>query len=417
MADQDSVKRVNEFGDTANVDIVEVYKDLGEGHHALLLATSPVNAIQSDAGGRQRVAQLRTLGDYKVLEYDHTSLLENAGTGTGVFSGNMYNMSVTAGQWYVRASKRFHHYFSGKSQVVEATFDNFQPQSDVVKRVGYFSSSTVSPYSETLDGFWLESDGNTIRLIASRAGIETLNVALEDWDRYDLLSEYQDVENWQNFTVVLFDFLWLGGAVLRLWVQTSAGFVLAHTFIHAGANQNVFIQSPNQPVRYEIRSSGGIGSFRYVCSQVSTEGSTDESGSSFGIDMGSDAITLAAIGTKYPILAVRKAYKTNVAIVKDVSILVASNNDRLRWTLEINPTLSAGLTFATVPGSGLEKANGGRHDHSDGARYDHRQRLSYTGNYLSCRRAVRDIPGCFGSLSEWRTGSDGYMPYASHGEY
>jgi hypothetical protein len=157
---------------------------------------------------------------------------------------------------------------------------------------------------------------------------------------------------------VLFDFLWLGGAVLRLWVQTSNGFVLAHTFIHAGANQNIFILSPNQPVRYEIRSSGGAGSFRYICAQVSTEGSTDEAGSSFGIDTGTTAITVSTIGTKYPILAVRKAYRTNVAVVKDISILVASNNDRLRWTLEINPTLSAGLTYAAVPGSGLEKANG-----------------------------------------------------------
>lgn len=358
MADQDSVKRINGFGDTANVDIVESYKDLGDGHHALTLVTTPANAIQVDAGGRQRVSQLRTLGDYKVLEYDHTTLLENAGTGAGSFSGNMYNMSVTANQWYVRTSRRFHHYFSGKSQVIEATFDNFQPQSGITKRVGYFSSSTVSPYSATLDGFWLESDGSTIRLISSRAGTETLNIALEDWDRYDLLSEYQDVENWQNFTVVLFDFLWLGGAVLRLWVQTSAGFVLAHTFIHAGANQNIFILSPNQPVRYEIRSSGGVGSFRYVCAQVSTEGSTDEGGSSFGFDTGTTAITATTVGTKYPILAVRKAYKTNVAVVRYVSILVASNNDRLRWTLEINPTLSAGLTYSAVPGSGLEKANG-----------------------------------------------------------
>ncbi|MFM7856798.1 MAG: hypothetical protein ACKO96_33940, partial [Flammeovirgaceae bacterium] len=118
------------------------------------LSTSNIN---HDAGGRIRVSQLTTLGDYKILGADKTFLIESAGTGTGTYGSNKFNMSVTSGQWYVRQSKRYHPYFSGKSQFCEFTFDNFQPETNVNKKVGYFSSSAVSPFNSVYDGFWLES--------------------------------------------------------------------------------------------------------------------------------------------------------------------------------------------------------------------------------------------------------------------
>lgn len=319
-----------------------------------------IGDVQSDAGGRVRVSQFTTLGDYKILNSDRPSYLwENAGTGTGAFSGNKFNMSVTAGQWYVKQSRRFVHYFSGKSQVCEMTFDGFTPQANVAKRCGYFSSSAVSPYSATLDGFWLESDGTTIRLIASRAGTETLNVPITSWSGYAFLNEYQNLATWNNFTVVLIDFLWLGGAVLRLWIKTSYGFVLAHVFNYSGTSPDVFILSPNQPLRYEIRSSGGVGSFRYICAQIATEGSTGENGFSRSVNTGTASIPANAVGTTYPIKAIRKQtiYRDISVKLEDFSLLVASS-DTLLWLIQINPTLSAPLTYTAVAASAVEEATG-----------------------------------------------------------
>ncbi len=66
--------------------------------------------------------------DGKVLGEDDTLLFENAGSGTATYAANKVNLSVTSGQYVVRQSKRFNPYFSGKSQLVECTFDNFQTQ-------------------------------------------------------------------------------------------------------------------------------------------------------------------------------------------------------------------------------------------------------------------------------------------------
>lgn len=313
-----------------------------------------IGGITQDAGGRVRVSQLTTLGDYKVLNADRPLLLENAGTGTGSYSASKFNMEVSAGQWYVRQSRRFHSYYSGKSQMFECTFDGFGLQDGVVKRVGGFSSSPVSPFSATLDGFWLENTGTTYVLKAQRAGVDTVNIDWTDFDNYELVKNH----NWDNFTVILFDYLWLGGAVLRLWLKNGGGFTLLHSVHYAGTTPDVFILSPNQPVRYEIRSTTGTGSFRDICSQVSTEGSIDESGMSRAVRSG--AISTTSIGTTYPVKAIRKqSAQRDIAIfVADLYMFLTSSNDQAQWSLQINPTLSAPLTYTNVANSAVQEADG-----------------------------------------------------------
>jgi len=216
------------------------------------------------------------------------------------------------------------------------------------------------PYNSALDGFWIESANGTITLKSARAGTETLSVTLENMSGYENLGIYQNVATWDNFTVIIFDFLWLGGSVLRLWVKTSAGFILAHQFSYSGTAPDVFILSPNQPVRYEIRSTTGIGSLTYVCAQVATEGSLNESGSSRYVDSGSTFITTTSIGTTYPIKAIRKQqiYRDVAVLLETFDMMVATQNDQCRWSLQLNPTLSAPLTFLPLTNCAIEHATG-----------------------------------------------------------
>jgi len=326
------------------------------GFKSILLDPATVTL---DAGGRVRISQMTSLLDGKILNGDNPFLFDNQGTGTGTYANNKYNMSVTSGQFRVRQSKRFNPYFSGKSQFVECTFDNFQLEANTVKRAGYFSSSAVSPFTASYDGFYIENDGTTYRLKADRNGTPTIDIPWTSWDNYDLISGY----NWSNFTVVAFDFLWLGGAVLRIFLKTDKGFVLAHTVNYAGTSTDTFISSPNQPIRYEIRSTTGTGSFRYICSQVSTEGSTTESGYNNSIiSLSTAAIhsnTAAAIGTRYPLKGIRKKTANRDNSVKIVTTQVFINSaDQAIWTLELNPTLSAPLTYTDVANSAVQEANG-----------------------------------------------------------
>jgi hypothetical protein len=310
-------------------------------------ATTSSAPINSDAGGRTRISSITTLFDGKILNADDTLLFQNVGTGTGTYSNNSYIMSVTAGQYLIRQARRFNPYFSGKSQLFEPTYDSFHPEAGVVKRAGYFSSNTVAPHDSNKDGSWIESDGTTIRLLVSNFGTEKLNLPLTSWSGYANLAEYQTPANWQNFTVNEADFLWLGGAVLRLFVKVSTGFVLAHQFNYAGSAQGPFMRSPNQPLRYEIRSTSGTGSMRYICSQVATEGSINESGKSLSL-FNTASITCNNVGTIYALKSVRKSatYRDNAIQVIGMEVVNGATTDSGILMLILNPTLSGAITYA-----------------------------------------------------------------------
>lgn len=303
---------------------------------------SPSKDINFDAGGRTRASLMFTLFDGKTLNIDDTFIWENTGTGTGTWSGNKYNLSVTSGQYQIRRGKITTPYFSGNSHLIEITLDTFAVQSNVIKMAGYFTSSSASPYNTVYDGFWIESDGTTIRLKIHNAGVEIANIPWTLWDGYQKISNY----NWDNFTIILFDFLWLGGTELRFFIKTNDGYILAHTYKHAGNTPGLFILSPNKSVRYEIRSSIGTGSLNAMCSQVSTEGSFSEDGKTLVL-YNSSAITTNSVGTIYALKGIKKVTSHRDTSVSITAAIVSNTtqNDTGMIMVIINPTISAPLTY------------------------------------------------------------------------
>jgi hypothetical protein len=302
-----------------------------------------LNDVSFDASQRLRVGTLNTLFDGKTLNADDATLYNTVGTGTGTWASNTYQMSVTSGQYLIRQGMVFANYGSGKSQMIELTFENFQVQANVSKRVGYFSSSVTAPYNTVYDGICLENDGTTIRIRTYNNGVSTNNIPITSWDGYNQLSSY----NWSNFTIILFDFLWLGGSAIRMFVVQNGTFVLAHTIKWAGTTTGTIILSPNQPVRYEIISSTGSGSFTPICAQISTEGSYSQAqGKIYSTTTSTTGVTLAAIGTNYFMLGVRKnlTYRNASVQVIGLSTFISSAGDQCYWTLEYNPTLTGGVT-------------------------------------------------------------------------
>lgn len=313
-------------------------------------------AVNTDPGGRTRVSQLTTLFDGKVLDTDDSRLWETLGTGTQTFNQNQMEMSVTSGQYVIRRGRYKTPYASGKPQLIEVTADNFGTDENTNKMMGYFSSSTIAPYDTAYDGVWIENNSGDISLKASRFGTETINVPFTSWDNYDRLQSY----NWDNFTVVLFDFLWLGGTEVRLFIKTDEGFVLAHTAQWAGIAENTFIGSPAHSVRYEIRSTTGTGRLDAVCSQVATEGDINQIGKN-DILVRDDAVTTNTVGTLYAIKSFKmRSDRKNIPFqITDATITNSSTNDIGQFFIVKNPTLSAAIPYVNngniqdgTPGAG-----------------------------------------------------------------
>lgn len=304
------------------------------------------DSITKLGSGALMIAEPAIIFDGKTLGADDNALLwENKGTGTFSWSNNMMQMSVTAGQYCIRQSRRFMPYFSGYPQIVELTFDNFGTQANTVKRAGYFSSNAAAPYTSNYDGFSLVNDGTTYRIISWNNGSETSNRQFSQWKNYTLLSSY----NFSNFTAVMFSFLWLGGAYHATWICVSdLGWVLADFIPFVGNNQGTLFRSPNQPVRYEIVSTTGTGSMRAVCSQVSVGGSNIASVGETIVCKNTASIACNVAGTIYALQGFKKnsTYRDVALKILEIGCVNGATTDTGTLMLIRNPTLSAPLTYA-----------------------------------------------------------------------
>jgi len=302
-----------------------------------------------DASYRNRVSQITTLGDLKSINRYRTDLWLQNSTGTGAVAwlNNTFRLGVTAkNDSAIIQSKVSYPYFAGKSQLVECTFNNFEPITGVTKRVGYYDYFT----SGNPDGFWLESGPNdTITLIfkSALAGID-YQYPVSSWDNPDFITH-----DWAQFNVVMFDFLWLGGLRLRLFVSGPNGFTLAHEIDYAGqfGENDPFIGYPSHPVTYEMLAIGtpsGTFNFNPICAQVASEGAIDNTGIIRACGTRNTAITLTGAGTSFPVLAIRKGYANSPIKLVGFELAIATSSDRLYWEIQINPALSAALTYNQI---------------------------------------------------------------------
>jgi hypothetical protein len=314
------------------------------------ITTTPTPAAE-DASYRARVSQITTLGDLKSINRYRTDLWLQNSTGTGTVawqSNNTFELTVSANaDTAILQSKVSYPYFAGKSQLVECTFSNFGVIPNVTKRVGYYD---YFPGGGKADGFLLESgpdDTVTFRFINGLGGV-SYAYPVADWTNKDFITY-----DWNQFTVVMFDFLWLGGLRLRLFVSGPNGFTLAHEVDYAGqfGETETFMGYPSHPVTYEIVATaapGGTYNFNPICAQVASEGAIDNMGILRACGTGTTAITLTSSANSYPILAIRKGFANSPIKLVSFELSVATNNDRLYWEVQINPTLSAAISYAQI---------------------------------------------------------------------
>lgn len=306
------------------------------------------SSYNADISGALRTSQKNILGYYKKLNYANSLIMESVGTGTDTYANGINTMAVTAGQYRIRQSKLFHPYYPGQSQLADITYRNFANQSGVIKRAGYFSSSTAAPYDTGFDGFFLESNGtdNTYNLKIYNAGTLIESVPSTQWENKEAVAGY----NWNNFTVTSFDFLWLGGVGLRFFLAINGAMVNIHTHKHAGNYGSLIMRSPNQPIRYEIVSTTGSGSFDEVCSVVSTEGvSNINDGYAYSVKTGLPGVSLTTANQTYALMGIRKraGFRENYAqfVKYFANNLTASN---LETAILVNPTIAGTPTWVSA---------------------------------------------------------------------
>lgn len=315
-----------------------------------------------DAFGRLRVSEITSFLELKYLSDKQPLLVDEllSGSSTSAFNSNNseINMNVTStGDYVIRQSKYRGIYQPGKGQLFEASFSDFNIESDVIKRVGYFSSSFSSPFTTGLDGFFLESNGvdNTISFQIWKKGTQIFSGGTHSWNdsQFDITTL-----DWSKTNLCLVDFQWLGVGRVRFGLSLSGNSYFFAEHSGTGHLDNVYMVSPNQPIRYEIRSAGGNGQFNQICSQVSIEGTLNSLNKAVGISNVNE-VTCPTSGVTYPIIGYRiKTGFTYANAIIDYVAVLQTTNDNYLASLQFNPILSTQPTYNSVNNSPIEYAVG-----------------------------------------------------------
>jgi hypothetical protein len=329
------------------------------------MLTAPQQGM-TDAFGRLRVSQVNTFLDLKQthdkLPLFFDEVLNGDATSTHSVATASTNMATTtSGDYAIRQTKQRANYQSGKGQQIFITFGGFQPQTNIEKRVGYFTSSTDAPYNTTLDGIVLESKDGVVTLYTYRNGEVTNQAEQSEWDDAMNGDGASGVAvDWSKTQIALISFEWLGVGSVQFSLVVDGIIYDIHKFKNANNLEDVYMSSPNKPIRYEIRQTGaGSGSFKTICATVGSEGAINTIGKILSTNTGVAVVDANATANTYALIGVRLQdgkEDTEIDII-DFNIYVDTSTDIL-WKVILNPTVAGTFVYSNLANANVQVAYG-----------------------------------------------------------
>jgi hypothetical protein len=240
------------------------------------------------------------------------------------------------------------------------TFNGFDNETDVTKRIGYFTTNTTTPFNSTLDGLFIQSNGTSLSVQCHRSGTQTASVDRASWDDpLDGTGASGITHDFDNNTILAVDFEWLGVGQVSFYVVKNRVLIPFH-YIDFTDTIGVYMSSPNQPMRWEIRqTSTEGGSMNVICSTVGSEGSINKLGKVTGIDDDGTHLDANSTSNWYAAIGIRlQTAKVDTLVDIIGGYLMSNTNDKFIFRVEINPTIAGTFTYTSIANSALEYALG-----------------------------------------------------------
>jgi hypothetical protein len=252
----------------------------------------------------------------------------------------------SSGDYAIAQTKQRFIYEAGQGHKIIQTFIFGAPVNNTVARVGYFNTDAVAPYTNSIDGLYLERENGNINIcIANNGDVTKISQSLWSEDTMDGRGPSEINLDFTKSQIFVMDFQWLGVGRARFGFVVGGVLRYCHTNKHANVEPGVYMSSPNHSGRYEIRSTGGTSVLRQVCMAVQSEGTNLSEGlvSSVSSDFGGTAIT----DTNEALVGVRlhSGSFDQALIYEAVSVMSTTVNANYRWSLHFNPTLSQTVTW------------------------------------------------------------------------
>ena len=324
---------------------------------------------EGDAFGRLRVSEVNSQLDLKQLHdplplfYD-TFTDGNATITHSEIEARSQLATTSASGIAIIQTKQRGNYSSGKSQQIFMTFNNFDQETNVTKRVGYFTHlSSAAGYDTSLDGLWLESTSDGISINVYKTGVESERTLQSNWNIDTLDGNGPSGVDFGDFStnfIFLIDFEWLGLGRIRWGTVHQGNIIYFHESNFTNETGGVYMSTPNHPLRAEMRQSGaGSGTFNYVCATVGSEGAINKLGRILSDNLGTTHVNANATSNKYALLGIRlqSAKADTLVDLLDFSVLATTQDNQL-VEVWLNPTVAGTFTYSNVTNSSVQTAKG-----------------------------------------------------------
>lgn len=332
-----------------NDEIFEVVMIAGQSGPSVYVDLGNLNT-SADAFGRLRVSSPYTLFDSHNLLNENSRFDESvagSGSSTHVVNTSSVDMTVTDadGDEVVRQSYRHFSYQPGKSLLTMSTMVMSQPKENLRQRVGYFN---------TQNGVFLEQDGDTLYIVmrsyVTGSAVDT-RIAQSDWsvDTLDGNGKSAVTLDVTKSHIFWTDFEWLGVGSVRVGFVINGQFICAHIFHNANKNNNVYITTPNLPIRYEITNTGatsGSSTMKQICSTVLSEGGYEAR----AVDniVGTASLGGVTVNTDYVNLATIRLKQSGAIVVPSGADVLNVSNSDFEWALFKNATPTTAFSWTTA---------------------------------------------------------------------
>jgi len=323
------------------------------------------DSAHNDAFGRLRVSNPFTVFDSKQV-FDNTPLRWSDGAINGTNTTSVYTkaeastvIGVTNAKQGTRVRQTFQrfNYQPAKSQLLFITFAGIDTVAGITKRVGLFDAS---------NGLFLQSKDGDISFV-NRTGVSG-TVRDNVISRLSWNLDYMDGNgpskirlDFTKAQIMIIDFEWLGVGRVRFGFVVDGKIYYAHQMLNTNVVSNVYMSTPNLPIRYEIANdgTGPTSTLKCICSSLISEGGSEPQGLLFSTDNGVTKVDANVIGTTYALLGIRlkQAYIGAIVDLLNVETLTTTVTS-YKWSLLWNPTVAGTFTYEDITNSACQRALG-----------------------------------------------------------
>ena len=283
-----------------------------------------------DSFGRLRVSNPNTVFDVNhilnINTIDVSQVITGLGTSVHQLGASYVLMSTTGTGSIIRSTRKKGTYQPGKSLMMymSGVLDKGGANaSTVTTKMGYYNGG---------NGYYIQYVNGVVSIVertsVSGSVVET-KVAQSAWDENKMDGKSSPLLTLDKAIIFWVNLEWLGVGSVKCGFIYDNKLITAHTFRHIGTHDTPYTSTATLPVRWEIESTGGVGSMGCMCCTVLSEGGFLPVGRVFSHNFGVTTQQMSA-GIEYMVMAIRIASTANSNLtvrLTDSSIHSVANSD------------------------------------------------------------------------------------------